>query len=57
MTLLHCIEKFFNGFSKQSSRYTFKQDYRVLPWELRNGGVIILLRKVADMLAWGGVYD
>ena len=57
MTLLHCIEMFFNAFIKQSSRYTLKQDYRVLPWELRNGGVILLLRKIADMVGWGGVYD
>lgn len=57
MTLLHCIEMFFNAFSKQSSRYTFKQDYEVLPWELGNGGVIPLLRKVADVLGSGGVYD
>ena len=57
MTLLHYIEMFFNAFSKQSSRYTLKQDYRVLPWELRNGGVILLLRKIADMVGWGGVYD
>lgn len=57
MTLLHCIEMFFNAFSKQSSRYTFEQDYKVLPWELGNGGVILLLRKVADLLGSGDVYD
>ena len=46
-----------NALSKHLQVYPSKKTYRVLCWELGNGGVTLLIRKVTDMPGWGGMYN